>query len=35
MSKEKMTWLVVGLVAGIVFSRQISRIPLVDRIPTV
>lgn len=35
MSKEKVTYLVVGVVLGIVFSRQISRLPLVDRIPTV
>lgn len=35
MSKEKITWALVGIVIGIVFAGQIRRLPLVDRIPQV
>jgi hypothetical protein len=35
MNKEKLTWLVVGVVVGIVAAPQISRLPLVNKIPTV
>jgi len=35
MSKEKVTWLLVGLVAGIVFAPQIRKLPLVNKIPSV
>lgn len=35
MSKEKLTWLAIGIAAGIVFSRQINRLPLIDKIPQV
>ena len=35
MSKEKLTWLAIGIVAGIVLRSQIDRIPLVNKIPTV
>jgi|HubBroStandDraft_1064217.scaffolds.fasta_scaffold2060759_2 hypothetical protein len=35
MTKEKVTWLAIGLVVGVVFASQIRRIPGVDKIPTV
>jgi len=35
MSKEKVTWLVIGVVVGIVLRSQIDRIPLVNKIPSV
>jgi hypothetical protein len=35
MTKEKVTWLVIGVLAGVVFSRQINRLPLVDKLPQV
>lgn len=35
MSKEKLIWLAIGVGVGIVFSRQINRLPLVDKIPQV
>lgn len=35
MSKEKITWLVVGIVAGIVLRSQIDRLPLVNKIPSI
>lgn len=35
MSKEKITWLVIGVLAGVVLRSQIDRIPLVNKIPTV
>jgi hypothetical protein len=35
MDKTKLTWLVVGVVVGIVAAPQISRLPLVNKIPTV
>jgi hypothetical protein len=35
MSKEKATWLVIGIVAGIVLRSQIDKLPLVNKIPTV
>ena len=35
MSKEKLTWLAIGIGVGIVFARQINRIPLVDKIPQI
>jgi len=33
--KEKVTYVIVGIVIGIVFSGQIARIPLVNKIPQV
>lgn len=35
MSKSELTWLIVGVVAGIIFAPQIRRIPGVNRIPVV
>lgn len=35
MSKEKWTWLGVGILVGIVLRSQIDRLPLVNKIPTV
>lgn len=35
MSKEKVTWLLVGIVTGIVFAPQIRKLPLVNKIPSV
>jgi hypothetical protein len=35
MSKEKVTWLVVGVVIGIVLAPQIQKLPLVNKIPQV
>jgi len=35
MTKEKMTWLVIGVVAGIVFAPQIRKLPLVNKLPSV
>jgi hypothetical protein len=31
----KVTWLIGGVVLGIVFAQQIRRIPLVDKIPQI
>ncbi len=33
--KEKAIWLAVGVVLGIVFAPQISKLPLVSKIPQV
>ena len=33
MTKEKITWALVGVVLGIVFAGQIRQLPLVNRIP--
>lgn len=33
--KGKLIWLVGGVVAGIVFRDQITKLPLVSKIPTV
>jgi hypothetical protein len=35
MDKSKVMWLVGGIVIGIVFSSQISKLPLVNKIPQV
>jgi hypothetical protein len=35
MSREKVTWLVIGIVAGVVLRAQIAKIPGVDKLPTV
>lgn len=35
MDKSKLTWLAVGIVVGIVLQPQISRLPLVNKIPSV
>lgn len=35
MTKEKATWLAIGIVAGIVLRSQIDRLPFVSKIPTV
>ena len=34
MSKEKLTWLAIGIGVGIVFRTVIDRVPLVNKIPT-
>lgn len=34
MDKQKLMWLGIGILAGIVFRSQVDRIPLVNRIPT-
>jgi hypothetical protein len=33
--KEKALWLAIGVVVGIVFSQQISQLPLVNKLPKV
>lgn len=33
--KEKAIWLAVGVVLGIVFAPQISKLPLVSKLPQV
>lgn len=35
MNKDKLTWLIVGVVAGIVLAPQISKLPLISKIPQV
>jgi hypothetical protein len=35
MSKEKLTWLVIGIVAGIILRPQLAKVPGVNRLPTV
>jgi hypothetical protein len=35
MSKEKLTWLGVGILVGIVFRSQVDKIPLINRVPSV
>lgn len=35
MSKEKITYLIIGVVVGIVLAPQIQKIPLVNKIPQV
>jgi hypothetical protein len=35
MDKSKIMWLVAGIVVGIVLAPQISKLPLVNRIPQV
>ena len=35
MSKEKATWLIIGIIVGIVAAPQIRRIPGVSKLPTV
>lgn len=35
MSKEKLTWLGIGILAGIVLRSQIDRLPLVSKIPSI
>lgn len=35
MGKAEIKWLVVGVVVGIVLAPQISKLPLVNRIPQV
>lgn len=32
--KEKITWALIGLVAGVVFAPQVRQLPLVSKIPT-
>jgi hypothetical protein len=32
---SKWTWLVGGVVIGIVFAQQIKQLPLVNKIPTI
>jgi hypothetical protein len=32
-SRKELVWLGIGLLAGIVFAPQISKIPLVNKIP--
>jgi len=33
--KEKVLWLAIGIVVGIVFAPQISKLPLVNKLPQV
>jgi len=33
--KEKAIWLAVGVVLGIVFAPQVSKLPLISKIPQV
>jgi hypothetical protein len=33
--KDKAIWLALGVVVGIVFAPQISKLPLINKIPTV
>jgi hypothetical protein len=33
--KEKVIWLVIGVAVGIVFAPQISKLPLVSKLPQV
>jgi len=33
--KEKLLWAGIGVVLGIVFAPQLSKLPLVSKIPTV
>ncbi len=33
--KEKAIWFAIGVVAGIVFAPQISKLPLVNKLPQV
>lgn len=35
MSKEKLTYLALGVLVGIVLRSQIDRLPLVNKIPSV
>jgi hypothetical protein len=35
MDKSKLMWLAGGIVLGIVFAPQISKLPLVNKIPSV
>jgi hypothetical protein len=35
MTKQHMMWLGIGVLVGIVFSPQIRKLPLVNKIPTV
>ncbi len=35
MTKEKITWLVIGVVVGLVAAPQIRKIPGVSKLPTV
>jgi hypothetical protein len=35
MSKKELLWLLGGVVLGIVFAPQVSKIPLVNKIPQV
>jgi hypothetical protein len=33
--KEKALWLALGVIAGVVFAPQISKLPLLSKLPTV
>ena len=33
--KEKLLWAGIGVILGIVFAPQLSKLPLVSKIPTV
>lgn len=35
MGKKEILWLLGGVVLGIVFAPQISKLPLVNKLPTV
>ena len=35
MSKDKLLWLAAGIVVGIVLQPQISKLPLINKIPSV
>ena len=35
MNKKELLWLAVGIIAGIVFAPQVSKLPLINKIPSV
>jgi hypothetical protein len=35
MGKKELLWLAAGVLAGVVFAPQISKLPLVNKIPQV
>lgn len=35
MTKQHMTWLAVGILVGVVFSPQVRRLPLLNKLPSV
>ena len=35
MTKEKLIWLGVGILLGVVFAPQVAKIPLINKLPQV
>ncbi len=35
MSKDKLIWLAIGVVVGIVFAPQVAKLPLISKIPQI